>query len=123
MERTLEIEGRPLRVSLSKAAVQALEARAEPLLAEMELYFSCLIRKRVRFREASAERGGTAVTDRLRVSFRPVMTAHCGTDYAGEEPPLTDFPIQNARAFVPRWLHLDYRHGAWTGEFGFEGPA
>lgn len=120
MELEISIEGRALRLRLSEAATRALTRRAVPLLAEMELYFSCLIRKRVRFRDAPEDSTAVVATDGLQVSFRPVMTAHCGTDYAGEEPPLTDFPIQNTQAFVPRWLHLDYRHDGWTGEFGFD---
>ena len=89
----------------------------------MELYFSCLVRKKVRFRDAGAAAEGVAVGDKLRVSFRPVMTAHCGTDYEVEEPPLTDFPIIHRRPYIPQWLYIDYRAGNWVGEFGYAGPA
>lgn len=117
MDTGILLEGRILRIRLSKQAEQALKRRSTPLLAEMELYFSCLIRKKVRFLEAGE---GLEVSDKLRVSFRPVMTRVCGTDYVGEEPPLTDFPLQDRGRFLPRWLNIDYRNGQWRGEFGYE---
>jgi len=47
------------------------------------------------------------------------MTAQCGNDYEGDEPPLTDFPIAREAPFTPRWLHLDCRNGQWLGNFGY----
>jgi len=40
---------RDLAIETSAAAAAALAGRATPLVAEMELYFSCLIRKQLRF--------------------------------------------------------------------------
>jgi hypothetical protein len=62
---------------------------------------------------------GVAVTDKLILSFRPIMTASCGNDYEGSEPPTTDFPITRTAPFVPRWVSIDYRAGVWWGEFGY----
>jgi hypothetical protein len=117
---TVTVQRRPVRVRLSTTARRALAARRRPLLAEMELYFSCLIRKRVRFRDLDAAAGTTAVNEHLHLRFHPVMTAACGVDYQGEEPPLTDFPVTNPAAFVPHWLEIDFRHGDWVGRFGFD---
>jgi len=127
-QHSIELDGRSIAVKLSKSAIKALAQRSTPLLAEMELYFSCLIRKQVRFRDVSAtdksndENTPTtvAINEHLQVCFRPVMTRVCGKDYEGDEPPLTDFPIVNSRAYVPRWLRIDYRKNQWQGEFGFE---
>ncbi|HEC20671.1 MAG TPA: hypothetical protein ENI97_15250 [Gammaproteobacteria bacterium] len=116
---SIAIHDRSLTITTSKAARHALSQRHAPLRVEMELYFSCLIRKQVRFHETLADEA-VRVNDQLQVSFRPVMTRACGKDYDGDEPPLTDFPIVNARAYVPRWLHIDYVHGQWQGEFGYE---
>lgn len=120
MNTTVTVEHKPVRVRLSAAAQRALAARSQPLLVEMELYFSCLIRKRVRFRDLDAAAGTTPVNEHLHLRFHPVMTATCGVDHQGDEPPLTDFPISNVGAFVPRWLHIDCRDGDWTGQFGFD---
>lgn len=118
MVTDITIANKPVKLDLSSAAQQALDARATPLYAEMELYFSCLIRFKVRFYEQVSHGEGVAVTDKLVVNFRPVMTEACGKDYEGDEPPLTDFPIVKQDAFVPKWLRIDFRHGEWRGEFG-----
>lgn len=120
MNTTMTVQDRPVRVRLSPAARRALAARSRPLLVEMELYFSCLIRKRLRFRDLDAAAGTTPLTERLHLRFRPVMTAACGVDHPGNEPPLTDFPISNPAAFIPHWLQIDFRRGDWTGRFGFD---
>jgi len=118
MNSTITLENKRISVSLSNAAEQALQQRTTPLLAEMELYFSCLIRKVVRFYETPGS-DSVSVNDKLALRFHPVMTKHCGLDYEGNEPPLTDFPIANAGRYVPNWLNIDYRNGEWHGEFGY----
>jgi hypothetical protein len=119
MDSRVQIEGRTVEIRLSNAASRQLARRISPLVAEMELYFSCLIRKKVRFRDDTGGAGNIRVNDRLSVRFRPVMTQHCGLDYEGDEPPLTDFPITRTKPYVPRWLRIDYRGGDWLGEFGY----
>lgn len=119
MRVTVNIMGKEVTVFLSRTASNALQERITPLIAEMELYFSCLIRKKVRFHESADNLKTVQAMDKLRVAFHPVMTAACGNDYAGDEPPLTDFPIQKPEAFVPHWLKIDYQNNHWFGEFGF----
>ncbi len=118
MEKYITIQGKNVVITLSKSAEKALASREKILVAEMELYFSCLIRKQVRFKE-NLEGDLVSVTDQLAVRFRPVMTKSCGIDYEGDEPPLEDFPIKNPQSFVPHWLKVDFRKNEWIGEFGF----
>ena len=107
-----------LEVHITRAAERALAARAMPLMAEMELLFSCLIRKRVRFSD-QAVADATTISDRLSSRFRPVMTRVCAVADVGGAPPLDDFPIADPKPYVPRWLSIDFRKGAWQGEFGY----
>ena len=107
-----------LDIRVSPRAARALAERTAPLQAEMELLFSCLIRKRVRFSE-SVMNDATPVSDRLSVRFRPVMTRVCAMDDVTGSPPLDDFPIANPGPYVPHWLTIDYRRGEWSGEFGY----
>ena len=118
MQGQVRLLGRDLRVEWSQAAQRALEARSTPLLVEMELYFSCMIRKRVRF--DVRQRGEAALLGQgLSISFRPVMTPVCSVaDYDPES--LVDLPTGEPQRFMPHWLKLDYRHGQWQGEFGYE---
>ncbi len=119
MSATVTIHGKPVAVDWSPAAERAIVARSQPLLVEMELYFSCLIRKRVRFPGSAETTRFVNATPHLRVSFRPVMTASCLIDAELDEPRLEEFPIVNPAAFVPRWLTIDFRKEAWTGLFGY----
>lgn len=118
MDKQIDILGKKVDVSISPAAVEALSARDTPLIAEMELYFSCLIRKKVRFRE-NTDGELIQVTEALAVRFRPVMTESCSIDYEGDEPPVTDFPIKKPQAFVPHWLKIGFKNNQWIGEFGY----
>jgi len=118
--RSVRLANRDLEVRLSGAASTALAARGTPLVVEMELYFSCLIRKRVRFLSAAhPDAFCAAADDRLTVCFRPVMTRSCALNNVEGQPELETFPIQRPEAFLPKWLALDFRRGAWSGEFSF----
>ena len=121
---TLTLNDRSVTLDLTPAAKAALAKRGTPLYVQMELYFSCLLRLKVRFYETAPamETAWLSANEKLFVSFRPVMTAQCNNDYQGEEPPLTDFPIARDAPFTPRWLRLDYRQGQWQGEFGYHQP-
>ncbi len=103
---------------LSRAAQAALTAGT--LVVEMELYFSCLIRKRVLFPPAPHADATCAMLDeRLTVCFRPVMTRQCAVSGVQDSPELETFPIQRPDAFLPKWLALNFHHGNWSGEFGY----
>ena len=76
----------------------------------MELYFSCLIRKRVLVRESIEEADAVVLADRLIASFRPVVTETCAMrDVERDNPPLKDMPILHPERFYPHWLARDYR--------------
>lgn len=110
-----------VKIVLTPAAAKQLEHLDEPLCVEMELYFSCLIRKQVRFREQPGSDFVVDVTDKLKLGFRPVMTKACSVhDHENAPPPLSDFPIQKPESYIPHWLKLDYRKGKWGGEFGYQ---
>lgn len=123
MYTTIEIDGKSVVVEVTEQAASMLRDRDQALLAEMELFFSCLIRKQIRFRENAIPGAATAVMDNLLLSFNPVMTKACGKDYEGDEPPMTSFPIANSRPYIPRWVKIDYHSGDWQGEFGYDESA
>jgi hypothetical protein len=121
MEDTIFLYERPVRVLRTERARRTLEKRPEPLTVELELFFSCLLRMRVRFPEPGImpEGPGTVGTPdgQLIVRFRPVMSRHCSLE---EGHQLEAFPIAQPEPFVPRWVRIDYhpRHG-WRGELGY----
>ena len=114
------LEGKDLHILLSAAAQRALAMRTTPLIAEMEIYFSCLIRLRVRFYEDDILSTATPVTEQLSIRFRPVVSTCCDLHEVKGKPPLVDLPIVKRTAFMPHWLRLDYRKGQWMGEFDYK---
>ncbi len=115
----VQLNGKPARIEWSAAAQTALERRAQPLTVELELYFSCLVKKFVHFHEERPERETIAVGDRLRLVFKAVTSTACSMDVAerlGRQPEI-ELDGDIARKLAPRRIWLDHRRGAWTGEF------
>ncbi|ADE11393.1 hypothetical protein [Sideroxydans lithotrophicus] len=117
MQNTIEISGKKVLVEWSAAADKQMRSLAEPLCVEMELYFSCLIRKAVRFGGNAHSGNFTLAAPKLSIGFRPVMTKICRVSDVEGAPPLEDFPIVRPEAFVPKRLAIDYRSGKSLGEF------
>ena len=115
----VSLEDKIIKLHLTSAASRELEQRSNPLYVEMELYFSCLIRKKVRFYDAATNAAFHRAADRMEIGFRPVMTQHCSISECDEAPPVTDFPIARRSSFIPHWLSIDYSNGEWQGDFGY----
>ena len=121
MQKTVTMLDRAIQVDVSNRAEKQLQQRDAPLCLEMELYFSCMIRKRVLVCETVGTEFVAQLDDKLTIGFRPVMTKACGITETAEDgkPPLTDFPIKKPESYIPHWLRLDYRKGEWLAEFGY----
>ena len=127
-KQNIKMMGKQIKLEISAKAERELAGRTTPLFVEMELYFSCLLRKQIRIVDRSRyEQDGVAddkfsvqLSNNLHIHFRPVMTKTCSVSSCeGEKPPLSDFPINKPQAYVPRWLKLDFRKGEWCGDFGY----
>jgi hypothetical protein len=127
-KQSVEMMGKQIRIEISNKAKQQLKNRITPLFIEMELYFSCLLRKQLRIRErldhvspdAHDRQFSVQLSENLHISFRPVMTKSCSVSSCdGEKPPLSDFPIEKPQSYVPKWLKLDFKKGEWCGDFGY----
>lgn len=112
------LANKPIEIHVSQTASAALAQRTMPLLVEMELLFSCLLRKKVRFYEEGATTD-MAVSQGLAVSFRAIMTKSCSISSLDGQPPAEDFPIKKVHPFIPHWLSIDFRNGQWLGDFGY----
>ncbi len=118
-KNTVEINGRQVLVEWSKAAASELAQRTQPLVVEMELYFSCLVKKFVHFHETVPQRATVAVSDKLAVFFRPVTSTACSFEVAdrlGRQPEI-EIDTPNVRKIAPRLVKLDFVRGNWLGEF------
>lgn len=119
--RSVTLNGRAVRVALSSAARQALAQRTEPLYVELELYFSCLVKKFVHFRDDSRGKPTVPVGDKLLLYFRPVTSTACTWDVAerlGRQPEM-DIDSEALRRVAPKRVFIDHVDGQWRGSYEF----
>jgi hypothetical protein len=116
-KQTIDYRGRPLTVEWTERAERELRRREEPLTAEMQLYFSCVVKKRVLF-ERPADNGFALVNEKLSVAFHAVEASACDPiEFAQHYPERRRLESSAAARMHPRRLLLDYAAGGWRGEF------
>lgn len=114
---TVRLRGQVVRVHWTDRAHAALAERDEPLWVEMQLYFSCVVKKRVLFHDRGHGTEYTPVFGRLQVRASAVESDVCSpADFAAGYPARRELENVGARRMVPRRLWLDYCHGEWVGE-------
>ncbi|MDH5785085.1 MAG: hypothetical protein OEZ16_05670 [Chromatiales bacterium] len=134
MRQQLSFHGKPIAITLSDAAAAQSQKMSDPLLMEIQIYFSCVLVKRAAIYSATPQKGawqlgqeefdallGSAqsVSGKLLLRFNTVMTKVCPVaDYLGP-PPVSDFEIVRKEAFVPHWLKIDYVNDEWVGDYGW----
>ncbi|GAB1235678.1 hypothetical protein [Ferrigenium sp. UT5] len=115
----IEINGRLVSVEWSPAAARELARRTRPLVVELELYFSCLVKKFVHFHETAPQRDTIAVGDKLAFFFRSVTSSACSFEVAdrlGRQPEI-GLNTLNVRKVAPRRVKLDFVRGVWQGNY------
>ena len=119
----VSILGKAVRFNVTESAMRAISELAYPVLVELELYFSCLIRKQVRFSQVQSKEQLNSdymcVVPGLYTCFRAVTTRECRRDEVEGRPPVATMPIREPHRFVPDWVKIDYRARQWLGEYGF----
>ncbi len=134
MHEKLTFHNKAVDIKLSSAAGKQAKKLNSILLIEMQIYFSCLLGKRLAFYsekkidgawQLSADefkdvlQNAQQLTGNLYVRFNTVMTKDCPVgDHVGP-PPVTDFAIKNQKPYVPNWLTIDYKDGQWAGQYGW----
>ena len=108
-----------LLVKWSARAEKALSYKSEPLIVEMQLYFSCVVKKRIVFHD-QANFETLVVNERLQIAFRSIRAAKCDPqEFARNYPPGGVLDSLAAAKMIPSWLGLDFRQGQWQAEFGY----
>jgi hypothetical protein len=134
MLKQLVFHDKTMEIKLSRRAAEQNQKMNFPVIIEIQIYFSCLLGKRLAFYTDQALDGAWQVepelfasmlddaqqlTENIFIRFNTVMTKSCPvSDYAGP-PPVTDFKINNQKPYVPTWLNIDYQNGMWSGEYGW----
>jgi hypothetical protein len=113
------INGREVSVRWTRAAAAELARRQRPLIVELELYFSCLVKKFVHFREDAGERATVAAGDKLLLYYRPVTSTACSFAVAqrlGRQPEMELHTAAVGR-ISPKAVSIDFSRGRWLGNF------
>ncbi len=134
MKKQLNFHHKKIDIELlPHAAAQDIKLK-NILLIEIQIYFSCLLGKRLAFYTDTEFNGAWQVekeqfqlmlddakqlTENIYIRFNTVMTRACPvSDYIGP-PPVTDFAIKNQKPYVPSWLTIDFKNNIWSGEYGW----
>ncbi len=113
------INQRDVEVCWTERAERALQDGRQPLIVELQLYFSCVVQKRVVFHQC-AEFDTVVVNNRLEIAFRPIASAVCDPrEFALNHPAGKDLSQGVALRMIPRVVEIDYRQGNWEGQFGY----
>ena len=134
MRKHIEFHNKLMEVNISDAALRQSQKLDTVLIIEVQVYFSCLLGKRLAFYTEQPLVGAWQVeseqfavmlesskplTENVYIRFNTVMTKDCPvSDYVGP-PPVTDFTITNQTPYVPSWLNIDFNKHLWSGEYGW----
>lgn len=115
--RRVALRGGMLTVRWTPRAERALNSRGAPLPVEMQLYFACVVKKRVLFPDAASP-DAVSVDDRFLVDLSTVESDRCDPSaFAVNHPVRRKLDSAGANRMRARELLLDFRKGRWQGEF------
>lgn len=116
-QKVINLDGKPLTVSWTHRAEQALLLRDTPLIIEMQLYFSCVVKKRLIFHN-DTELHTLPVNEQLKLAFRPVEALSCDpVEFAKHYPVKRQFNSAGAIKMHPSLLQIDFKNQQWLGSF------
>ena len=117
--QTVRINQRDVDVCWTGRAEAALQSSQQPLIIELQLYFSCVVKKRVLFHR-QVEFDTATVNNRLKLAFRPIASAVCDPqEFAMNHPLGKDLSRGVAGRMVPGRVEIDFRRGEWEGQFHY----
>jgi hypothetical protein len=117
--QTARVNQRDVEVWWTGRAEAALQSNRHPLIVELQLYFSCVVKKRVLFHR-QVEFDTTAVNHKLALAFRPIASAVCDPrEFALNHPEGKDLSHGLAAGMVPGRVEIDFRQGEWEGQFHY----
>lgn len=116
-ELSKEFNHKVLRIRWTERAQLALAKRNKPLIVEMQLYFSCLVKMRVLFHD-EVDQPVITVNPLIAFVFRAVQSTACDpVEFARHYPVKRQFDSPAISKISPALLELDYRNDNWLGQF------
>jgi hypothetical protein len=111
------LKGKPFLIRFTKRAKEELDKMQGKLTIEMQIYFSCMVQKRVLFHE-NYENESVAVNDKLSIALRVVQSDVCDPIYyANHHPEKAELTSDKAEKMTAKELIFDYKKEGWIGGF------
>ena len=105
----------PLNIYITQRAKKQLKQSSEKLYVEMQLLYSCLLKKRTVF-HSGTEYSFEPVNDQINICYRAVLAQRCDPEeFARHYPEKQTFDPTS----FPQALFLDFKNSAWQGYFEF----
>lgn len=124
LKDSINIRGKKMAIMYSKRAEKALQQRSHPLIAELQLYFTCVVQKRVNFHEQAVfETTGLETIDanpNLKIAYHAVQSNACDpVEFAEKHPVKKELNSKGANSMRPSLFKVDFKNGEWIGDFSF----
>ena len=114
---TSQFREKDIKVAWTQRAEHAFSLRTTTLFIEMQIYFSCVVKKRVIFHE-QLDIESLPVTDKINIISRAVQSDTCSAEeFARNYPVKKELTSKAAKKMYPRLLNIDYINDQWLGEF------
>ena len=115
----VDIRGKKMAIHYSKRAEKALQNRNKTLVAELQLYFTCVVQKRVIFHDQT-DIETIRVNNNLEIAYHTVQSDACDpTVFANKHPVKRELKSKGAASMRPSLFMLDFKNGQWSGDFSF----
>lgn len=119
LKDSIDIRGKKMAIMYSKRAEKALQQRTAPLIAELQLYFTCVVQKRVNFHEQT-ELDTIKANPNLEIAYHTVQSDACDpVEFAEKHPVKKELNSNGAISMRPSLFKIDYKNGQWIGDFSF----
>lgn len=112
-----ELNGKNIKISWTQRADDAFSLRDNKLIIEMQLYFSCVVKKRLIFHD-NDDLDYVTINNKLGVVFRPVEASSCSPEeFASNYPVKQQLTSNSAVKMHPSSLEIDFKNSDWQGTF------
>lgn len=116
---SIDIRGKKMSIMYTKRAEKALKKRNKSLIAELQLYFTCVVQKRVVFHE-STELDTIKANENLEIAYHTVQSNACNpVEFAEKHPIKKELNSKGAQSMRPSLFKIDLIDGQWIGNFSF----
>ena len=109
-----------VEVNWTDRAGEELKHRQKPLTIEIQLYFSCVVKKRVLFHDQADFEPAVTINDKLKLCYRAIQSDSCDPEtFARDYPGSRKLESKAARNMQPSRVNIDFSKGKWSGDFDF----